>query len=83
MSAPLSPQGFDWAAMMQIGLGELRLLPSAFWALTPAEFMLLSGLHKAAKSRLSRARFLDLYAQFPDDTHPMKEVQDDPDFIPD
>ncbi|MEM6738986.1 MAG: rcc01693 family protein [Pseudomonadota bacterium] len=33
----------DWPGLMRIGLGELRLNPSAFWSMTPAEFALASG----------------------------------------
>ncbi len=34
---------FDWPALMRAGLQGLRLTPSEFWALTPAELRLMLG----------------------------------------
>lgn len=55
----------DWVALMQLGLVELRLPPDVFWALTPAELMLMAGVGGKAAS-LSRGAFADLAASFPD-----------------
>ena len=55
----------NWAALMRLGLVELRLSPERFWALTPAELMLMAGAGGEMAS-LSRAGFVDLSASFPD-----------------
>lgn len=55
----------NWAALMRLGLVELRLEPDRFWALTPAELMLMAGVSGEIAS-LSRAGFVDLAASFPD-----------------
>ncbi|MBF9036034.1 phage tail assembly chaperone [Rhodobacterales bacterium HKCCE2091] len=57
--------GFDWPALMRAGIGEMGLAPRDFWALTPAEFLLMSGA-AAGPAPLGRARLDDLIAQFPD-----------------
>ena len=51
---------------MRFGLVELRLSPERFWALTPAELMLMAGVGGEVAS-LSRASFADLAASFPDE----------------
>ncbi len=55
----------DWPALMRLGLRELRLTPREFWALTPAELMIMAGLD-AAPLALTRARLEDLAARYPD-----------------
>ena len=55
----------NWAALMRLGLVDLRLSPDRFWALTPAELMLMAGVGVEGAS-LSRAGFADLVASFPD-----------------
>ena len=50
---------------MRLGLVDLRLSPDRFWALTPAELMLMAGGGGEVAS-LSRAGFSDLAASFPD-----------------
>ena len=52
---------------MRLGMVELRLSPGEFWALTPAELMLMLGLEAGSRS-LSRGSFADLAARFPDMT---------------
>lgn len=54
-----------WAKLMRLGMVELRLTPEAFWALTPAELMLMSGAFAGAET-LSRGGFAELSALFPD-----------------
>jgi uncharacterized phage protein (TIGR02216 family) len=57
--------GLDWPALMCLGLRQLRLYPRDFWALTPAELMLMAGLD-ASTGPLTRARLNDLAARYPD-----------------
>jgi uncharacterized phage protein (TIGR02216 family) len=54
-----------WPALMRVGLVELRLTPEAFWALTPAELMLMAGVG-AGPAPLTRAGLAELAARFPD-----------------
>jgi uncharacterized phage protein (TIGR02216 family) len=55
----------NWAALMRLGLCDLRLSPERFWALTPAELMLMAGMGGEMVT-LSRSGFADLAASFPD-----------------
>ncbi len=57
--------GFDWPALMRVGLCDLRLSPDVFWRLTPLELKLMLGADGAAPG-LSRARLDELVAAFPD-----------------
>ncbi len=57
----------NWAALMRLGLVDLRLSPDRFWGLTPAELMLMAGSGGEVNS-LSRTGFADLAASFPDGT---------------
>lgn len=66
--------GFDWPAMMRAGLGELGLKPAEFWALTPVEFLVMSGA-VSGPAPLSRASFDALLAQFPDERAPQDPEQ--------
>ncbi|MEE9455217.1 MAG: phage tail assembly chaperone [Paracoccaceae bacterium] len=54
-----------WPKLMRLGLVQLGLAPQVFWALTPAELMLLTGAEDA-NGALSRAGFAELSALFPD-----------------
>lgn len=54
----------DWAGLMRLGLGVLRLRPAEFWALTPAELRLMLGQEGGAA--MARARLEELAAAFPD-----------------
>jgi uncharacterized phage protein (TIGR02216 family) len=58
-------QRLDFPALLRLGLRDLRLHPRDFWALTPAELMLMAGLD-TAHAPLTRARLLELAARFPD-----------------
>jgi uncharacterized phage protein (TIGR02216 family) len=58
--------GFDWGALMQAGIRGLGLKPSEFWALTPAELMLMLGA-VGGPMPMSRARLEELARAFPDD----------------
>lgn len=57
---------FDWPALMRLGLRGLGLRPAEFWALTPAELMLMLGLDAGAAPPMGRARLLELAAAYPD-----------------
>lgn len=60
----------DWAALMRIGLGALRLSPETFWGMTPREFSCaLEGAGLSASSAitgLARSDLEALMARFPD-----------------
>ncbi len=70
----MSTPPLDWPALMRLGLRDLRLRPGDFWALTPAELMLMAGLD-AAPGPLTRARLEELAARYPDHR---KGESDDP-----
>jgi len=57
----------DWPGLMRAGMGELRLTPQAFWALSPIELRIMLGA-EAAMPPLTRARLEELAAAFPDIT---------------
>ncbi|MBM1222565.1 phage tail assembly chaperone [Ponticoccus sp. SC2-23] len=61
----MTDRGFDWAAMMRIGLHQLRLKPAEFWALTPLEFLVLLGL-EGGPPPMARARLEELSRAYPD-----------------
>ncbi|ALG90158.1 MAG: phage tail assembly chaperone [Confluentimicrobium sp.] len=56
---------FDWPGLMRAGLTGLRLRPSEFWALTPAELLLMLG-HGSGTAPMGRARLDELARAFPD-----------------
>ncbi len=58
-------RGFDWAALMRAGLRGLGLTPDQFWALTPAELLVLLGDSKGT-APMGRARLEELAAAYPD-----------------
>ena len=51
--------------MLRAGLTHLRLKPWEFWALTPAELMLMLGLGRATRP-MARDRLTELTQRFPD-----------------
>ncbi|MCB1332323.1 MAG: phage tail assembly chaperone [Roseivivax sp.] len=55
----------DWPALMRAGLVGLRLPPAVFWALTPAELMLMLGQVPGGDG-MTRARLADLLRAYPD-----------------
>ena len=55
----------DWPGLMRAGLRGLGLRPDEFWALTPAELLLMLG-EAGAAAPLNRARLDALAAAFPD-----------------
>ncbi|AKO97289.1 MULTISPECIES: rcc01693 family protein [Marinovum] len=56
----------NWPKLMAAGLRGLGLTPAAFWALTPAELMLMLGVGGGGGA-LTRDRLDQLIAAFPDD----------------
>ncbi len=60
-------QAFDWPALMRAGLRGLGLKPGEFWALTPAELLLMLGLESGGAATLTRDGLAALRAKFPDD----------------
>lgn len=54
-----------WSHLMRLGLVQMRLSPGAFWDLTPAELMLMSGAGDEHNA-MGRAALEALAAQFPD-----------------
>lgn len=57
--------GFDWPALMAVGIRGLGLKPADFWALTPAELAFLLG-HGDGRLPMDRAGLDALAARFPD-----------------
>lgn len=61
-----SPEGLDWPALLRAGVQGLRLEPSVFWALSPAELQLMLGDPSQSAPLLSEG--LDaLMAAWPDE----------------
>lgn len=65
---------FDWAALMRTGFRQLGLTPAQFWALTPAEFLMLLG-HEGGSAPMTRRQLQALAERFPDIS--AERVQDD------
>lgn len=63
-----------WGKLMRLGLGRLQLSPEAFWALTPAELMLMAGLDGGERP-MRRADLAALASLYPDT--PLKGDQND------
>lgn len=57
--------GLDWPALMRAGLRGLQLRPAEFWALTPAELMLMLG-QDGTRPVMGRARLSELERAYPD-----------------
>lgn len=58
--------GFDWPALMRIGLHGMGLKPDEFWALTPLELLIITGLDECNSAVMTRASLAQLCVQFPD-----------------
>jgi len=69
----MSAAGFDWPALMRAGMQGLRLMPDAFWRLTPAELLMMLG-DAPGVAPMDRAGLEALAARFPDMTQ--KEADD-------
>nr|WP_258165095.1 rcc01693 family protein [Oceanibium sediminis] len=64
-----------WGPLMRLGLQDLGLKPAEFWALTPAELMLMAGLDGAVAARPTRAALGELMRAYPD-TQNRTEAED-------
>ncbi|SHI35013.1 phage conserved hypothetical protein [Palleronia salina] len=62
----MSGPRLDWPGLMRAGLHGLALRPAEFWALSPAELMVMLGEDRLA-APLGRSRLAELSAAFPDD----------------
>ncbi|WP_066710741.1 rcc01693 family protein [Celeribacter ethanolicus] len=58
--------GFEWPALMRLGIKGLGLRPAEFWALTPAELLLMLGAGSGT-APMGRARLEELAKAFPDE----------------
>ena len=58
------PSKIDWPGLMRVGLHGLGLTPAEFWRLSPVELRIMLGAEQAPA--LTRARFEELAAAFPD-----------------
>lgn len=70
----------DWPGLLRTGIGSLGLRPAEFWALTPAELMLMLGRDGQGTAPMGRGRLEELAAAFPDhrpDPRPPKGETDD------
>lgn len=59
--------GLDWPGLLRAGLRELRLTPAQFWALTPAELLIMLGRDERPGA-MTRTGLDDLVRRFPDMT---------------
>ncbi|QQA41236.1 rcc01693 family protein [Pelagovum pacificum] len=59
---------FDWPALMRAGIGGRGLTPAEFWALTPAELLLMLGQRGKTDAPMARARLEELARAYPDET---------------
>ena len=56
---------FDWSALLRAGVQRLKLRPDEFWALTPAELMVMLG-DGEDPAPMGRKALDALMAAFPD-----------------
>jgi len=63
---------FDWPALMRAGIHGLGQRPHEFWALTPAELLMMLG-HDSGSPPLTRARLHELSQAFPDNDKGMTD----------
>ncbi len=61
-------KGFDWPALMRVAYQQMGLSPAEFWAMTPAEFLILLGPESGA-APLRRDALEALLSRFPDSSN--------------
>ncbi|AVW90767.1 rcc01693 family protein [Celeribacter baekdonensis] len=66
MSLMTDKGGFDWPALMRLGIRGLGLKPDEFWRLTPAELLLMLGTGSGT-APMGRTRLDELAKAFPDE----------------
>lgn len=59
-------RAFPWEAVLDAGLGRLRLHPHVFWGLSLVEFAAMAGAFAPRSARLSRAGLEGLMREYPD-----------------
>lgn len=59
-----------WQALMQAGLGRLRLPPESFWTMTPGELSAALGADAPRTMPLARGELARLMARHPDGALP-------------
>lgn len=57
----------DYQNMMKFALSELHMKPEEFWALTPYEFSIMSGLGVGEDRAMTRNKLELLMQSFPDE----------------
>ncbi|WP_258719319.1 MULTISPECIES: rcc01693 family protein [unclassified Neorhizobium] len=57
---------FPWGTVMHAGLCLLRLPPRDFWALTPVEFLAMTGGMRGRSAGMEKAGLEALMRAFPD-----------------
>lgn len=57
---------FPWQEIMQIGLGQLRLSPKDFWALSLRELNAMIGAYRPVFNGLNRQTLNALMQAYPD-----------------
>ncbi|MGU3574762.1 rcc01693 family protein [Brucellaceae bacterium C25G] len=57
---------FPWKEIMQIGLGQLRLAPKDFWAMSLLELHAMIGAHKSVFNGTDRQTLQALMHSYPD-----------------
>ncbi len=67
--------GFDWPGLMRAGFQGLGLTPDQFWALTPAELLMMLGEGQGGPAPMGRAGLDALAARFPDVTPKVKDAE--------
>lgn len=68
----MGADGLDWPAMIRAGLHGLQMHPRDFWALTPAELMVMLGVERG-QAPLSRARLGELLDMYPDQSGGLRD----------
>lgn len=69
MKAAAAANAFPWDEVLAAGLGQLRLAPDDFWAMTPRELGAALGFGNRKGQTMTRAEFDALRQQCPADTN--------------
>ena len=70
-----APRPLDWPGLLRLGLLRLGLRPAEFWALTPAELLLMLG-PPAQAGPMDGAALAALAARFPDKRGDVSDERD-------
>ncbi len=65
---------FPWDVVLHVGFCLLRLSSKDFWALTPVEFLSMTGGARPRGTATGRAELDELMRAFPDRNGSSKEV---------